>query len=166
MKSYKYVYEYKDEIVNRLKEYNSFVHTNKDKDYDWLGDNYCVIEIKKKGDSLFINLEDEFMISYGKWHAHYNYEDRDDYEIMMDKVNKILNNNNCVVEIYLNNNCIGGCSDLDKDKYIKEDIIEVIKSFFKGDLYSEIREYGVSARVNYWDSSKNYVLYMDKKDFI
>ena len=51
MESYNESYEYKDEVLERFKNYNPIVHTQSEKDYEWLdGDNCYSIEIKKSNE--------------------------------------------------------------------------------------------------------------------
>ena len=129
-----------EDIVDRFKNYNPIIHKN---------DNYYIIEIKnKRGDSLYINLEDEIIISYGNWHCHYESDD----DMVIEKVNNILNNRDCVLDIYLDNNYIGSGSELGKDKYTEDDVREFINSFLSNNL--DNKECGV--KINYWDIDKNY----------
>ena len=72
----KYPYEYKDDIINKFKDYELVIHTNKEKEYDYLKDKFVSIEFKNKnGNNLFINLEDEITILFGDFHMHYTLED-------------------------------------------------------------------------------------------
>lgn len=162
MESYKYPYEYKDEMVKKLKEYNPIIHKNKDNI-----DDACTLEIKNKNNhSLFIDLEDEFIISYGPWHDHYTYEDKDDYDMVIEKVLNILNNKDCTLIFYSNNRLFGSGSSLNKDKYTEEEVIDFLKSFFPNNYPDFLKEYGAKIEVNYWDEDKNYEIIIDKEKFM
>lgn len=164
MESYRKPYEYKDEIVKRYKEYNLIVHTKQEKDYNWLSDENCYsIEIKnshKDSESLFIDLEDEITISHGNWHCHYYYEDRDDFEEAMDKVDNILKSKDCHLTIFSNGKSFASGSSLNKEKYSKEDALKFVKTFFDGETLKEFtktfKQYGVIIKFEFWDKSKNY----------
>ena len=171
MESYKNTYDYKEEIIKKFKMYNPTIHTNKEKEYNWLNpDEACVIEIKNtNGENLFIALEDEITISHGTWHDHYYYEDRYDYESAMTKVSNIINNLDCTLTIFSNGKCFGSGSELSKNKYTKKEAIEFIKNLFNGKAYEEFtktfKKYGANIKINYWDKTKNYEIFLDKEEF-
>ena len=157
MNSYKYPYEYKDEVISRFRNYNISLHTNKD---------FVSIEIKnKKGKSLFINLEDEITILFGDWHMHYALEDVSDFEEAMEKVYNIINNKECILIFYCNGKLFGSGSD-DKKKYTLEDALVFLKSFFVSGFHQIFKDYGVLVKVCYFDESKNYEIFLDKENFI
>ena len=154
-------YDYKEEIINKLRRYHPIIHQNKD-DID----EAFTIEIKNANNhSLFIDFEDEIIISYGAWHDHYYYEDKDDYDIAMEKVLNILNNKDCVLIFYSNDKLFGSGSSLNKNEYTEEEAIDFLKSFFPNDLPIFIKEYGVKIKVNYWNEDKNYEIVIDKEKF-
>ena len=171
MESYNESYEYKDEVLERFKNYNPIVHTQSEKDYEWLdGDNCYSIEIKNNsGDSLFIDLEGEITISYGDWHCHYYYEDRSDYEAAMEKVDSILNNADCHLIIYSNGKWFGSGSSTNKEKYTNDEAVEFIKTFFVEKTYNEFcqtfKKYGVNIKFEFWNKEKDYELTIEKERF-
>ena len=157
MNSYKYPYEYKDKVVDRFRNYNISLHTNKD---------FVSIEIKnKKGKSLFINLEDEITILFGDFHMHYALDDLSDFEEAMEKVYNIINNKECILIFYCNGKLFGSGSD-DKKKYTLEDALDFLKSFFVSGFHQIFKDYGVLVKVCYFDESKNYEIFLDKENFI
>ena len=145
MNSYKYPYEYKDEVISRFRNYNISLHKiseNKD---------FVSIEIKnKKGKSLFINLEDEITILFGDWHMHYALEDVSDFEEAMEKVYNIINSKECILIFYCNGKLFGSGSD-DKKKYTLEDALVFLKSFFVSGFHQIFKDYGVLVKVCYFD---------------
>ena len=162
----KHPYDYKDDVLKRLEKYTPIVHTNSEKEYDFLIDNAVSIEIKNNNKhSLFINLGDEITILFGDFHMHYTLED-DDYEEAMEKVYNIINNKEAILIFYCNGKLFGSGSDFGKDKYTKEDVFSFLKSFFVNDFNPLFKEYGIKVRVCYFDESRNYEIYLDKENFI
>ncbi len=172
MKNNDYSYEYKDEIVKKYAKYNPIIHTSSETEYNWLeSDNFCGIELQNvNGDNLFIYLEDEITLVFGDWHIHYYYEDRDDYEMALDNVDNILNNKECTIIIYSNNNWFGSGSQLNKDKFTKKEAFDFLKSFFDKEGFKEFsksfKKYGVSIKVNYWNKDNNYEIFIEKEMFL
>ncbi len=162
MEKQKKPYEYKDEMVRKLQKYNPIIHENKDNI-----DEACTIEIKNRNShSLFIDLEEEFIISYGPWHDHYYCEDREDYEAALEKVLNVLNNKDCILVFYSNNKLFGSGTSLNKNKYTKEETIEFLKSFFPNEFPIFLKEYGAKIEIKYWDENKNYEIFIDKEKFM
>lgn len=170
MNQYETTYEYKDELLEELKNYRPIVHTNKEEGYDWLGDKSCSIEIpNSQGDPLFIDLEGEITISYGKWHCHYYYEDRSDYECAMEKVHNILENKDSSIMIYSGDTLFGSGSSLNHGKYSEKEAYDFITSFFSKNILNEFlsafQENGVTLKVCFWNSTLNYDVFLDKSYF-
>ena len=164
-------YDYKEEILEKLRDYHPVVHTKEEDGYDWLDSNHCSIEIQNQnGKSLFIDLEDEFTITYGDWHCHYMYEDRDDYEEVMEVLDDILHNRQCTLIIYSNGKWFGSGSSHHKENYTKEDAVQFINSFFPKKEYKEFfqdfQKYGVTIKICYWDEDKNYEFFIEKEYFL
>ena len=155
-------YDYREELLNLLKDYNRVVLSDDGKS--------CSIEIKNDDDrSLIIDLDNEVTISFDKWHNHYYIEDRDDYDEAIDKVLNILNNIDCIINIYSNNKYVCSGSSLDKSKYTEEDVLNYMKSFFGDYLSSSFNEsfknYGATIEFIFWNKDNNYELEISKEDF-
>ncbi len=155
-------FEYKEELIKILKDYNPLVVKELN--------NFVSIEIKNNNDNnLLIDLDDEITISFGNWHCHYYYEDKDDFDEAMNKVLNILNNNDCILLIYSNNNLLGSGSSLDKSKYDETEALDFLKSFFGNfslNGYNNLfRENGVTIKFVFWNEKDNYELTIDKSHF-
>ena len=168
MNVYKYPYDYKDKVITKFKKYSPILHTKNEKGYELLyGDNAVSIEIKNdKGNSLFIDLEDEITISYSNWHLHYYYEDEDDLKEAMEKVGNIIDNKECILNIYCDGKLFGSGSSLNKDNYGKEEVLEFMNSFIDISSYESFKKYGVLVKVNYWNESQNYEIFLNKENFV
>lgn len=66
------VLDKKEEILDLLESYNPVVHTNTEKDFDWLSDEGVSIIISSgKEELLYIDLDGEISLGVGGWHTHY-----------------------------------------------------------------------------------------------
>lgn len=151
-------YNYVDEIINTFREYNPIFHNN---------DNYYNIEINNNnGDNIIIDLDSDITVSFGKWHNHYYYEDRYDYEVAMEKVKNLINNEDCILNIYSNNKYLGSGSSFHRKTFSERDAVNFINTFFKNTSFSDyFREHGITIKVCYWDNTKNYDLLLEKDCF-
>lgn len=77
------------------------IYTNKDKEYEYLDEGYYCLTLKNtKGNPLYIDLTDEFMLTYkGRWHCHYAPDSRG-YSEMLHDLRGILDNKLLVLDIY------------------------------------------------------------------
>ena len=150
--------DFADIIMERLEDYNPEIHCPN----EW----ESTIEIKNKtGDSLFIHLDNEIIIEFKHWHSHYDCYDFDDLDIAMEKVENILNNEGCIISIYTNDEyCFTG-SSLNKSDYTKDEVVDFIKSFCLIHYYRRFNEQGVTAKLYYWDSTKDKDIVLEKGYF-
>ncbi|MBR2678345.1 MAG: hypothetical protein IKE63_02900 [Bacilli bacterium] len=139
----------KKRIIEELKNYNPVIKSEEN--------NFCRIAI----DNLFVDLDDEITVVFEEWHMHYSEED---CEEAIEKVKDIINNNECILVIYCNDKIFGCGSSLKKDKYTEKDVLEFLNSFFQTNN-SSFKEHGAVIKVKYFDSTKNYDLYLDKESF-
>jgi len=136
------IYDYKDQIINRYRNYNPIFHEEK-----------SAIELKNsKGKSLYIYLDDEIIIEYDNCDIHYIYEDKNDFFDAVEKVDNIINNKEAILNLYINNSFFASSSISYKDKYTKEDIIDIFNSF----NMNSILEKEVKVTINFWDDANNY----------
>ena len=143
------IYDYKDQIINRYRNYNPIFHEEK-----------SATELKNsKGKSLYIYLEDEIIIEYDNWDIHYSCEDIDDVYAAMDKVDNILNNKEAILKFYVNNSFFASSSISYKDNYTKEDILDIFNSF---NMNSILEEKEVKVIINFWDDANNYEIDLNK----
>ena len=144
------------DIQKILSNYEVFVYTNKDKDYDWLSSGHYSIKVKNKsnGPDMYIDLEDEISVFFGDWHNHY-YPSEEYYENAKTIILDILNNKTSTINLYINEKWIG--SKLN-DKNINEELaINEVNNFFKNDDYfkTKMKENGVTLICKFWDSKKD-----------
>jgi len=122
---------YIEKIINKYKDLNLVVSKdNKITHIEFINNN---------GDNLYIDFDDEIIISFSKWHIHYLCEDEADLETALEKVDNIINNKEAILLIYSNDKLLGSASSLNKDNYTKEEIVELLKEFF-GSSYKQISE--------------------------
>ncbi len=150
---------FQDIIIKQLQEYHPIIHNIKDNEYS--------IEIKNQfGNSLYIGVDDEVILSYKEWHCHYQLEDLDDLEMILDKIKNIIHNKDSILLFYHNNQCIGSASDTNADQYTKTKIIKFIHTFFPNASINIMKGNGILVKVVYWDESKNNELYISKEEFV
>ncbi len=146
-------YDYKDEILEKYKVFNPVFHPQ--------NEDSCSIEIKNKSsDSLFIYLEDEITIEFKDWHAHYS-----DYDDAIENVDNFLNNRECLISIYSNDKYYFCGSTFNKDDYSKDEVVDFIKDFHLYSLVQIFKEYGVVAKLEYFDSTKDKEIVVEKERF-
>ena len=100
----------KDKFLNELKDYN--IKINKE--------NNTIEIINNNGDNIFINIEEEITISFGNWHEHFIIEDND-IEEPIEKINYLINNKNCILNIYIDDKLFGCATSIEKESYTKEE---------------------------------------------
>lgn len=145
-----------DELVKLLYKYNAKVYTNKDADYDYLEDGCSCITLKNQSDKeLYIDLEEEFTLSYDAWHAHY-FPDVCEYNAMLHDLNGLLNCTCCAFVVSSKNKWM--CSVLltvppktkdDAKKQIRKVLYE--KGFIK-----KMQRQGAEAQCIFWNEKLNY----------
>ena len=151
--------EYIDRIVEKYKKWTPIIHPLKEeKRYE--------IELKNnENKSLLIELYEEATISFGTWHCHYPLEDEVDLEDILEVLDSILDNQECIIIIYSNDKCFGSGSISHKIDYKEEDIYEFLDSFF-GKKWKEnesFQNFGIQVKCSFWDSSKDYEINIDKE---
>ena len=161
-------YEYKEEVLEKYKKYNLIVHTNKEEEYKWLANEHVSIEVVNDSTTFFIDLEDEITIYFDNSHRHFYYETRNDFEEAMKLVDALLNNEQCAVIIYSNDEWHG--AGFDKACAIDEqNKVNYLKEFFNKETYKEFvktfKKYGVKIVLAFWDKTKTHELIVDKGEF-
>ena len=119
------------------------------------GDASCITLKNTAGKELHIIFEDEITVFYDVWHKHYR---QDEFEALRQDVRRILHNERYIVSVFLQDNWIGAMI-LD-EPLTKADIKRQIERFLKDDKKGsqQAKEYGVEARMIYWDEAKNQTL--------
>ena len=152
--------EYKNEILEKYQAYHPIVHS--------LEKGYYLIDISNKNQNhLFIHLEDEVTLSFGEWHCHYLCEDREDFLDILEVIDGFLLNEECYISIYSNQEFFGSGSILHKTNYQENDLLAFLKSFLgkRVETIDSFRTYGVHFKCHFWDSSKDYEVYIKPEKF-
>ncbi len=145
-----------DQIQNMLKDYQPILHIKEDE---------YLYEIKNLNhNSLLIEVNDEITISYDLWHCHYPLEDSEDLNQAIEKVKRILTNQDCIVNIYCNNQLLGSGSESYSGEYTKEKVLEFIHTFFSSIKKTPIQKFGVTVKICYWDESLNNEIKISQED--
>lgn len=151
------------EIQTFLTGYEIQVFTNKDKEYEYLEDGqYCITLKNANGNPLYIDLTDEFTLTYQDWHSHYGSfygSDKEEYKYMLNDLRGLLNNTSYIFSIYSTNRW--ECSELiDYELTSIPDIKRKIESRGK-ELIHRIKQDGAEVRLSFWDEVKNKVIYLE-----
>lgn len=94
------------------------------------------------GEELWIEIETEFSIFFGDWHAHY-YAYEEEYQIFLDDLLGILENKKFIICAYKGDRWCGSCLS-ESDTPDESDLR---------------KEYGddKTIKCNYWDKTKNII---------
>lgn len=96
-----------EEILSVLQDYNFEVHRGGEdnEEYSYLEKGcVCITVLNPYQDSkLFIDLDDEFTLTYAQCHCHY-FSDMDEYRLLMEDLNAILKNHICSYSLYCGEN--------------------------------------------------------------
>lgn len=147
-----------DDFIKKYNSYNPVVHTNKDKEFDWLEDGCYSICIKTpSGDDLFADFEGEISLYFGGWHAHYESTDVG-YETLIKRLNSILSNETCVVNAKIDEeNWLGGMM-LENENLTANDqdyILKELAFIGKKEINRMKKEHG-TIQVSYWNPDKSF----------
>ena len=143
--------------ADKLQEIQAFltgreflVHTREDKEYEYLNEGfYCITLKNTKGNPLYIDLTDEFTLTYKEyWHCHYDPDSRG-YSEMLHDLGGILDNKLLVLDIYSKERWESS-SLLDFDHAAVADIDRQISALPK-EVVQRIRQAGAEIRLQFWD---------------
>lgn len=120
-------------------------------------DNVCITVLNPYQDEkMYIDLGDEFTLSYGMFHSHYFAEDSE-YENMVADIRNILQNKMCVASIYhygSRKKCLGS-TIVTRDmmsRPIKETFHFVLKF---PEFKKKVADYGGEAQFFFWNPADN-----------
>ena len=92
-----------DDLIQQVKEYNPVVHTNSDKEYDWLEEGNICVEIPNPSSDNPLEIEfqngGEFIVFFSGGHSHYWCDD-EYYNLLCELVVDILNNIKCSASLF------------------------------------------------------------------
>lgn len=145
------------EIQTFLTEQEFQVYTGEDKEYEYLDKGYYCITLRNtKGNTLYIDLTDEFTLTYkGVWHCHYDPDIRG-YSEMLHDLRGLLDNKLLVLNIYSKGRW--ECSALlDFELATVADIDKQISALPK-EIVRRIKQDGAEIRLQFWDEDKNKII--------
>ena len=150
--------------ADKLQEIQTFltgqefqVYTGEDKEYEYLDKGYYCITLRNtKGNTLYIDLTDEFTLTYkGVWHCHYDPDIRG-YSEMLHDLRGLLDNKLPVLNIYSKDRW--ECSALsDFELATVADIDKQISTLPK-EIVRRIKQDGAEIRLQFWDEDKNKII--------
>ncbi len=90
-----------ERILNVIKGQHYLIHHNDEKGFADLGKNGVCIEVLNgdKGNSIFIDRDDEYTLSFGYMHSHYSTDDDAEIRELAELIDDILHNKVCVASI-------------------------------------------------------------------
>lgn len=131
----------------------------------YLGECYvCITILNPYSDSkMFIDLEDEFTLTYGAYHSHF-FADTGEYEEMVKEIQGLLKNEICSAALYYGTDKKWlGSTSIPKDdinKPFKEIFSFVMK---KKEFKSKLRSYGGEVQYIFWNPSDNRTIQIPAK---
>lgn len=95
--------EIKESILKVIEGLDFMIHECGESldEYSYLKENEMCITVKNTfgEDAIYIDVTDELTLTFGAWHAHYDYSD-EDYNEMLEVLKDYLEGRMCVLEIY------------------------------------------------------------------
>lgn len=155
------------ELCTLLADQQIEVHKAPDADpeYHYLGEGYvCITILNPYSDSkMFIDLEDEFTLTYGAYHSHF-FADTGEYEEMVKEMQGLLKNEICSASLYYGTDKKWlGSTSIQKDDINKP--FNEIFSFVmkKKEFKSKLRSYGGEVQYIFWNPSDNRTIQIPAK---
>lgn len=137
------------------------VHFHDEGEYSYLGDGcVCVTAINPNVDRpLFIDLDDEFTVSFGRaWHTHY---DPEGFDSLKDELTRILKNEVGVAEFFTTGeqkwvlSSIASAEDIETGAVLKEPwICKCLKNY---------RQYQIEVSFIFWDPCLDKTTVIEKR---
>lgn len=153
--------------ADKLQEIQTFltgqefqVYTGEDREYEYLDEGYYCITLRNtKGNPLYIDLTDEFTLTYKEyWHCHYDPDSRGYFE-MLDDLRGLLDNKLLVLDIYSKERWESS-SLLDFDHATVADIDRQI-SVLPKEIVRRIKQDGAEIRLQFWDEDKSKIIRLE-----
>ncbi len=147
------------EIMERLRGRDVIQYTSRDEGFEYLPENgICIGVLNPSGEQdLYIDLEEDFIVSCGEWDAHYA-ASRNDYQKMLEDIEQFLNGELYLAVVYVRKDWICSLSIAQK-KIDRRFLLQRVKDFLHsagGDLFiKEIREKGAEIRCMFWNEKRS-----------
>lgn len=154
-----------EELLDAFEDCDVDFYTCADPDYDFLSEEGRVLIVHSPdGDSeLYIELDEEFTLAFGGWHAHYSGSD-EDYIFMLNDIEDIVTESVCVVNVSSGLRALSTmlCSEHITAQYDKRKLITNLVR--KKKFIQEMRETGGKIQIVYWNSDHNILFEIMPED--
>lgn len=152
----------REEIIKYLLVYNPLVYTKMDEEFNYLdGDGIAICAKNVSGEEIIIELEDEFSLFFGGWHAHYC-ADESDYSYFIRDLESILNGKKYAINVKCNNEWL--CSMLSNDEFINKDRIKESIADYIGKIEEfriKMKKNGIDVNCTFWNIGTNQEIHFE-----
>ncbi len=155
------------ELCDLLSGWNYELHYRDNGEYDYLDEaSVCITILNPYSDNqMYIDLEEEFTLSYGAFHEHYS-PDCNGYHEMVKTMQEILDNNLCIATMYYSEPLKWlGSTTLTKDESLQCPIKEVFSFILKiKEFKTRLNTDGGEVHYDFWNPADDRVIKIDKKE--
>lgn len=142
------------ELQQILKGPEITTHLNDEEGYEYLEKGHVCMEVQNPGagDNLFLDVEDQFTLSFGEWDSQYAATEAD-FKLLCEDLNLLLNKKMYTVVVYVKDDWI--CSLTVREKEIrKNNLLDHIRDFLHSadcDAFIDLmQKEGASIRCTFW----------------
>jgi len=162
-----------DDTLDKLQELCDFLsgckyelHKRDDGEYQYLDEESVCITIPNpySDNKMYIDLEDEFTLSYGAYHAHYD-PDSDGYNEMVETIKGFLDNELCCASMYSGEPLKWlGSTTLTKAESIQRPIKDVFSFILKiKEFKIRLNTDGGEVHYDFWNPADDRIVKIKKK---
>ncbi len=156
------VLEKKEEILNLLKSYNPVVHTNSEKDFDWLSDDGVSIIVSKGAEELlYVDLDGEITLGMGGWHTHYAAYLMD-YNLFKETLLEFIEGKLCAVSIKCDEKWMGSYMFYESEISVQNLVTHTYEFLSATEFRDKLDECGFIIQCSFLDSSKDRVFVIER----
>ena len=149
------VFDKKDEIVELLKPFNPTIHTNAEKDFDYLPDEgVSIIVLRDEEEVLYVDLEGEITLGIGGWHTHYA-PYLIDYNMFKETLTGIIAGRVCAVCIKCRGEWMLSFITDETEVSEQELVRQTSNQLSAEEFRKKLNKYGFSIQCSFLDSSKD-----------
>ncbi|MEW4411451.1 hypothetical protein [Clostridium sp. AN503] len=154
------------ELCDLLSGYQYELHYHDDDEYEYLDEADVCITIPNpySKNKIYIDLEEEFTLSYGIYHEHY-YPNKNDYKEMAKTLIGILNNELCSATMYSGEPLQWlGSTTITKSESSERPIKDVFSFIFKiKEFKTRLNTNGGEVHYNFWNPTDDRIIKLEKK---
>lgn len=160
----------KEELCELFEGYSYEIHQKDSEEYCYMKDGDICITVKNNDGSkkLYVDLNEEFTLSFGAFHSHYDCS-QSSYEELIGDLKGILDNRIGAASIYhfYNEKLIWMSSLMIS---IEEVTTQTVRQIFHHvyhtkDYRNDLDQYGGEVRYDFWDSQYDKIILIDKKKY-